>query len=93
MPVNYSDDSEGPGLGDIVAIVLPDSTVTKPNTEVGKLIWIDIDKTRLQYLLLSHICGNKYHYEVGKVNQATSDQVVYPVDCNYTPQDNTYQLL
>lgn len=94
-PATYSSDSdsEGPGLGDIVAIVLPDSTVTKPNIEVGKVMRIDKDKARLRYLLLSHIGGNKYHCELGQVRKATSDQYVYPVDFNYIPQENTYQLL
>lgn len=93
-PASDSDsDCEGPGLGDVVAIVLPGSTVTKPSIEIGKVMRIDRDKTRLRYLLLSNIGGNKYHCQVGQVKKATADQWVYPVDCNYIPQDNTYQLL
>lgn len=95
-PTTYSDsdsDSEGPGLGDIVAIVLSDSTVTKPNIEVGKVIRIDKDKTRLRYLLLSHIGANKYHCKLGAVRKATLEHVVYPVDFNYISQENTYHLL
>ena len=86
-------DSEGPGLGDIVAIVLPGSTVTKPTIELGKVLRINTAKTKMQYLLLSPVGENKYHCEVGQVRKASADRWVYPVDVDYIPQDNAYKLL
>ena len=85
-------DGEGPGMGDIVAIVMPGSTVTEPNIEVGKVQRLSKDKSMLRYLRMSHIGGNRYHCEVGQVRKATSDQWIYPVDCHYSPSDNTYHL-
>ena len=79
-------------MGDIVAIVMPGSTVTEPNIEVGKVQRLSKDKSRLRYLRMSHIGGNRYHCEVGQVRKATSDQWIYPVDCHYSPSDNTYHL-
>lgn len=76
----------------MVANVLPGSTVTHPKIEIGKVIRIDREKTRLKYLLFSHMGGNKYRCEVGTVRKATVDQCVHPVDLHYNPDDNTYQL-
>ena len=85
-------DGEGPGLGDIVAIVQPGSTVTLPSIEVGKVIRVAKNKTKLRYMLLSNIGGNRYHSALGQVRKATAHQVVYPVDFSYIAEENTYQL-
>ena len=91
--IGSGSDSEGPGLGDIVATVLPGSTVTMPTIELRKVLRIDMAKTKMQYSLLSHVGENKYHCEVGQVRKASADRWVYPVDVDYIPQDNAYKLL
>ena len=44
--IGSGSDSEGPGLGDIVATVLPGSTVTMPTIELRKVLRIDMAKTK-----------------------------------------------
>ena len=93
-PITDSEDEEtGPGLGDIVAVVLPGSTVTRPLIELGKVIHTNENRTKVRYIILTNIGGNNYHGEVGRLGRAMTESVVYPIDFTYKKEENTYQLL
>ena len=89
---NDSDaDSDGPNLGDLVAIVLPGSTPVNPVVELGKVL--RINQTDLSYLPFQDIGGSNYRCTAGRLGKAARDQIVFPVGVNYNPDTKLYTLL
>ena len=93
-PIVASDDEDEdrPGVGDIVAIMLPNSTPTQPAFELGKVQRISARGT-LRYLPLEDAGGSMYRCTAGSMGRAALDSAVYPVGIQFDHGTKLYTLL
>lgn len=88
-----SDDEDMAAPGDLVAIVLPGSTPIQPLVELGKVLRVSADRTRLRYVPFQNVGGSTYRCEVGRVGRAAQADIVYPVGADYDEETKAYTLL
>ena len=93
-PIVVSDDDlNTPGVGDIVAIILPTSTPHQPAFELGKVLSMSNNGSQLKYLPLENVGGSHYRCTAGCLGRAATDMAVYPIGTDYDDDTKTYTLL
>ena len=93
-PIVVSDeDQDGPGIGDIVAIMLPSSTPHQPAFELGKVLRMCANGTQLRYLPLENVGGSIYRCTAGCLGRAAVNKAIYPIGIHYDDGAKTYTLL
>ena len=89
--VGEGDDSIG--LGDLVAIVLPGSTLAQPLVELGQILRINADQTQFRYVPFQNIGGSTYRCQVGHVGRAAQKHRVFPIGAGFDEEAKVYKLL
>ena len=88
------EDMEIPENGDVVAGVLPGSTMEHPLVIIGKVFRVNHERQEVQVSQLRHMRGTKkYIYEVfGATQRISYTQMVHPIDVHYHKEGNYYEL-
>ena len=74
-------------MGESVAVVEPDSTVTRPQIWQGR--WLRVDGDHVITAPFQEIVPNVYSFSVGKVHLRDA---VSPIDFVHSSTNNTYRL-
>ena len=85
---------EIPGNGDVVAGVLPGSTMEHPLVIIGKVFRVNHERQEVRVSRLRHMRGTKkYIYQVfGETQRISYTQMVHPIDVHYHQEGNYYEL-
>lgn len=88
------EDMEIPVIGDVVAGVLPGSTMEHPLVVIGKVFRVNHERQEVRVSQLRHMRGTKkYIYEVfGATQRISYAQTVHPIDVHYHQEGNYYEL-
>ena len=91
LPTAQHEELQEPEVGESVAVVEPDSTVTRPRIWVGRCLRVDGD-----YIITApfqEISPCIYAFRVGKGREKIHlKDVVSPIDLVHSSTDNTYRL-
>ena len=93
MEIPEEDSMEIPEHGDVIAGVLPGSTMEHPLVIIGKVFRVNHGRQEVRVSRLRHLGGNKYTYEIfGETERIPFAQMVHPIDIHYRREGNYYEL-